>query len=87
MYPTYIYFFIIIIITKIECWPVYKQDRCNLPQRALLPHQVWMKTDGFGQGAIRKVQANGCGAQAHRHCPVTADAAVRKELLPFLSIK
>ena len=27
MYPTYLYFFIIIIIiTKIECWPVFKQD-------------------------------------------------------------
>ena len=26
MYPTYLYFFIIIIITKIQCWPVFKQD-------------------------------------------------------------
>ena len=26
MYPTYLYFFIIIIITKIECWPGFKQD-------------------------------------------------------------
>ena len=26
MYRTYLYFIIIIIITKIECWPVFKRD-------------------------------------------------------------
>ena len=46
-YPTYVYYFLIfLIITKIECWPVFKQDpnsiiatvhrQIHSPQRYLL---------------------------------------------------
>ena len=36
-YPTYVYpFLIFLIITKIECWPVFKQDPINLISMNLL---------------------------------------------------
>ena len=39
---TCINFLIFLIITKIECWPVFKQDPINVYHKYAVPYPFWM---------------------------------------------